>query len=76
MRTDFYKRYKAGCSEKYPDYENLLHNCCEQVWSSVTDVFTDYFICSWSFETNTCMSVQLGKLARNYEYCDHSTLNL
>ena len=54
----FYERYKAGCSEIYPDHENLLHHCCEQVKSSVTDVFTNYFICSfkwWSFETNTCM---------------------
>ena len=31
MRTDFYERYKAGCSEKCPNYENLLHDCCEQV---------------------------------------------
>ena len=29
MKTDFYKRYKAGCSRKYPNYENLLHHCCE-----------------------------------------------
>ena len=76
MRTDFYERYKAGCSEKYPNYENLLHHCCEQVKSSVTDVFTNYFMYSfkkWPFETNTCMQVQLGKLALNYEYCDHSS---
>ena len=38
MRTDFYKRYKAGCSEKYPNYENLLHHCCDEVKSSVTDM--------------------------------------
>ena len=37
MRTDFYKRYKSGCSEKYPNYETLLHHCCEQFKSSVTD---------------------------------------
>ena len=48
MRTHFYKRYAGGCSEKYPNYENLLHHCCEQVKSSVTDVFTNYFICSSS----------------------------
>ena len=30
MKTDFYKTYKAGCSGKYPNYENsMLHNCCE-----------------------------------------------
>ena len=30
MKTDFYKRYKAGCAGKYPNYENLmLHHCCE-----------------------------------------------
>ena len=46
MKTDFYERYEAGCSEKYPNYENLLHHCCEQVKSSVTDVFTNCFICS------------------------------
>ena len=28
MKTDFYKRYKVGCSEKYPNYENLLQHCC------------------------------------------------
>ena len=47
MRTDFYKRYKAGCSQKYPNHENLLHHCCEQVKSSVTDVFTKYLIFSF-----------------------------
>ena len=36
MGTDFYKRYEAHCSEKYPYYENLLHHRCEQVKSSVT----------------------------------------
>ena len=44
MKTDFYKRYKAGCSGKYPNYENLLHHCCEhcQVDNNVhvTEVFT------------------------------------
>ena len=43
MKTDFYKRYKAGCSGKYPNYENLLHHCCEhcQVNNNVcvTEVF-------------------------------------
>ena len=29
MKTDFYKRYKAGCSEKDPNYENLLYHCCK-----------------------------------------------
>ena len=75
MKTDFYKRYKAGCSEKYPNYENLPYHNCEQVKSSVTDVFTNYFICSfkwWRFETIMCMQVQLEKLAHNYEHCDHS----
>ena len=31
MRRDFYERYKAGRSEKYPNYENLLHHCYDQV---------------------------------------------
>ena len=44
MKTDFCRRYNVGCSEKYPYYENLLHHCCEQVKSSITDVFTNYFI--------------------------------
>ena len=44
MSTDFYKRFEAYCSEKYLNYENLLHHCCEQVKSSVTDVFTNYLI--------------------------------
>ena len=35
--------------------------------SSVTDVFTNYFICSGVI----CMQ-QLEKLAHNYEYCEHS----
>ena len=39
IKTDFYKRYKAGYSEKDPNCESLLHHCCEQVKSSVTDVF-------------------------------------
>ena len=41
MKTDFYTTYKAGCSGKYPNYENLmLHHGCEhcQVKNSVTDV--------------------------------------
>ena len=38
MRTYFYERYEAGCSEKYSNDENLLHHCCKQVKSSVTDV--------------------------------------
>ena len=43
MKKGFYKIYKAGCSGKYPSYENsMLLHCCEhcQVKSSVTDVFT------------------------------------
>ena len=43
MKTDFYKRYKAGCSGKYLTCENLLHHCCEhycQVKSNITDLFT------------------------------------
>ena len=44
MRTDFYERYKAGSSEKFPNCENLLHHCCKQVKSSITDVFTNYLI--------------------------------
>ena len=49
MKTDFYKRYEAGCSGKYPNYENLLHHCCEhcQVNNNVcvTEVFRNNFIC-------------------------------
>ena len=30
IKTDFNITYKAGCSEEYPNYENLmLHHCCE-----------------------------------------------
>ena len=50
MEKDFYKIFKAGCSGKYPNYENsmLLHCCehCQVIKSSVTDVFTNYFLCS------------------------------
>ena len=50
--TNFYKIYKAGCSGKYPNYENsMLHHCCEhcQVKCSVTHVFTNYFLqCSFN----------------------------
>ena len=53
MRTDFYKMYVAGCSEKYPNYENLLHHCCEQVKSSVTDVFTNYISSLYSCHFST-----------------------
>ena len=61
MKTDFYKIYKAGCSEKYSNYENFLHHCCDQVKGSVTDVFTNYFIGSFKwlpFETNRCIWVE------------------
>ena len=36
MKTDFYKIYNAGCSEKYPNYENLLRHCCNQVKCSAS----------------------------------------
>ena len=50
-KKDVYKIYKAGCSGKYPNYKNsMLFHCCEhcKVNSSVTDVFTNYFLqCSF-----------------------------
>ena len=61
-KNRFYKRYKAGCSGKYPNHENLLHHCCEhcQVNNNVrvTEVFTNNFICSFKlspFETSMYM---------------------
>ena len=62
-------------AQKISKLWNFLHHCCDQVKSSVTDVFTNYFICSfkwWLFETNRCMYVQFGNLVHNYEYCNHS----
>ena len=47
MKKDVYKIYKAGCSGKYPNYKNsMLFHCFEhcKVNSSVTDVFTNYFL--------------------------------
>ena len=62
MKTYFYKRYKAGCSGKYPNYENLLHHCCEHC-----QVNNDVCVTEGHLKP-----VCVCKLAHNYEHCDHS----
>ena len=73
MKTDFYKRYKAGCSGQYPNYENLLHHCYEhcQVNNNVCVTET---ISSVLSSDGHLKPVCICKLAHNYEHCDHSPL--
>ena len=76
MKTDFYKRYKAACTGKYPNYENLLHHCCENCQVFIMYVLQKYLetISSVLSSDGHLKSVCVCKLAHNYEHCDHSPL--
>ena len=75
MKTDFYKRYEAGCSGKYPNYENLLHHC------SIAKLIIMYVLQKYLQTISSVLScdghlkpVCVCKFAHNYEHCDHSSL--
>ena len=77
MKTDFYnKRYKAGCSGKYPNYENLLHHCCEHCQVNNNVCVQKYLqtISSVLSCDGHLKPVCVCTFAHNYEHCDHSCL--
>ena len=74
MKKDFYKRYKAGFSGKYPNYENLLHHCVSianlmYVLQKYLQTISSVLSCDGHLKP-----VCVCKFAHNSEHCDHSSL--
>ena len=76
MKTDFYKRYKAGCSGNI----QIMKTCCIIV-VSIAKLIIMYVLQKYLQTISSVLSsdghlkpVCVCKFAHNYEHCDHSSL--